>query len=181
MYHVGDYVVYGAQGVCKVLDIGKRQHSSDFDDEFDVWDEDDSTLYYTLSPCYEKDVKIYTPIDNQKVVMRPVMEKESTLKLIEDIDDIDIFGIKDEKKRDEVFRDAIKTGDCRQLVKVIKTLNETRRVRIRNGKKMTSSDENYYKKAEKRLYGEIAVSLGMHDALEAKEFVTGKISEDTMS
>ena len=175
MYQVGDYIVYGAQGVCKVLDIGKRE-PSEFDDEFEVW-EDDATMYYTLSPFYEKDVKIYTPIDNQKVAMRPVMEKESALRLIDDINDIGMFGIKDDKKRDEVFKNAIKTGDCRQLVKVIKTLNERRRIRSRNGKKMTSSDENYYKKAEKHLYSEIAVSLGMDGLNEAKEFVSGRIGE----
>ncbi len=176
MYQVGDYIVYGAQGVCKVLEVGTKEHTDDFDDGFDVWDEEeeDDTLYYTLSPCYEKDVRIYTPIDNEKVVMRPVMEKEMTLKLISDIKDIDTLGITDEKMRDQVFKEALKTGDCRQLVKVIKTLNERRRVRIMNGKKMTTSDENFYKKAESRLYGEIAISLGI-SADAAKEYVAEQV------
>ena len=61
-------------------------------------------------------------------------------------------------------------------MKIIKTIYLRKKERIAEGKKMTYSDEKYYRIAEDNLYGEVAVVLSMTKE-EAKEFVERKVEE----
>ena len=60
MFCVGDIVVYGAQGLCKVDGIGPLPMKF----------ADKSKRYYTLHTCKQPSMTIYAPVDNQTVVMR---------------------------------------------------------------------------------------------------------------
>lgn len=66
MYQTGDLLIYGSTGVCRVLSIDRRQ------DYVDGIKQD--KLYYRLKPLHQGGV-IYTPVDNSKVVMRPVISR----------------------------------------------------------------------------------------------------------
>ena len=66
MFQPGELLVYGSTGVCQVLSIDQRQ---DY-----VNGVKQSRLYYQLKPLYQGGV-IYTPVDNDKVVMRPVISR----------------------------------------------------------------------------------------------------------
>ena len=59
-------VVYGSQGVCKVTDVGCLNLPGAPDDR----------LYYTLEPCHILGGKVFTPVDNQKAIIRPVISKD---------------------------------------------------------------------------------------------------------
>ena len=61
-------------------------------------------------------------------------------------------------------------------MKIIKTIYLRRKSRIEEGKKLTYSDEKYYKMAEDNLYGEVAVTLSMTKE-EAKAFIEEKVEE----
>ena len=64
-----------------------------------------------------------------------------------------VFEIQNEKNRDTVFKEALKAGDCEELVRVIKNnIRESRSVR--HWEKVTAGDERYFKLAEEHLYGE---------------------------
>ena len=58
MYLVGEYIVYGTSGVCKVEAVGPMQMSGVNKDK----------LYYTLAPLYSKGSKFFTPVDKDEVV-----------------------------------------------------------------------------------------------------------------
>lgn len=133
-------------------------------------------IYYTLIPYYVKGSSVYTPVDSEKVIMRPVMTKEEVMDLINDIKNIDTLWVKDEKKREETYKKAIRSCDARELVKIIKTIYLRQKSRIEEGKKMTYSDEKYFRLAEDNLYGEVAVALSMTKE-EAKAFVEQKVEE----
>ena len=51
MYQIGDYIVYGNEGVCRVDEIAP----------FHIPGMTAERLYYTLTPLYH-DEKIYTPV-----------------------------------------------------------------------------------------------------------------------
>lgn len=55
MFCVGDIVVYGAQGLCKVDGIGPLPMKF----------ADKSKRYYTLHTCKQPSMTIYAPVDNQ--------------------------------------------------------------------------------------------------------------------
>lgn len=167
MFQKNDYIIYGNNGVCIVKDIGT----------LDMPGIPKERIYYTLIPCYKKDSQIFVPADNCKVIMRPIIRKEEVLQLIEEIPSIELLWIEDEKQRETCYKEALRKCDCRELIRVIKTIHQRGQKRIAQGKKITASDEKYYQLAEDSLYGEIAVALGMKERAQARDFITGKVKE----
>lgn len=164
MFKVGDNIIHGGSGACRVENVGALNTGVK------------GRIYYTLVPYYIKGSSVYTPVDSEKVIMRPVMTKDEIMDLINDIKNIDTLWVKDEKKREEIYKKAIRSCDARELVKIIKTIYLRRKSRIEEGKKMTYSDEKYFRLAEDNLYGEVAVALSMTKE-EAKAFVEQKVEE----
>ena len=164
MFQAGDFIVYGSTGVCLVEKVGP----------VDIPGVSKDKLFYTLSPCYESKSKIFTPVDNQKVVMRPVLSRDQALQLIDGIKEIRLLGISDEKKREEEYKASFRKCDCRELVRIIKTIYQRGEKRKAEGKKITSQDERYFHMAEQNLYGELAISLGIGRE-EVKQFVKERV------
>lgn len=160
MFNVGENIVYGSNGVCKVENIGVLDSPGMPQDK----------EYYTLCPIYSKGSKIFTPVDNDKIIMRAVLGKDEAQELINNIDSIEALWIADEKSRESEYKEAIKACNCKELVKIIKTIYIRMQDRIANGKKITASDEKYFRMAEDRLYGELAVSLDISKE-EIKEYI----------
>lgn len=160
MFEIGDFIICGNNGVCVVDKIGTLDTPGISKDR----------LYYTLLPYYVKGGVIFTPVDNEKVIMRPVLTKEEVLEIINDIPNIDNLWLPDDKKRELEYKEAIRKSDCRELIKIIKTIYLRKQSRIAEGKKVTAADEKYSRIAEDNLYGELAISLGMSKE-EAKEYM----------
>lgn len=151
MFNVGDLVVYGNTGVCKVEDIGPSNLSG----------ADKDKDYYFLSPYYAEKTRIMIPCDNDRIVIRAVISKDEAYALIDDVANIALIDISDEKKREQTYKDTIRSCDCRLMFGLIKTIYERKQTRLAEGKKITSSDERYFMMAEDKLYGELAVVLGI--------------------
>lgn len=164
MFKVGDIIIYGRTGVCRVEKVDLLNNPN----------VDNHKLYYTLQPCYAKGNTIFTPVDNTKVIMRPILTKEEVMQIIEEIKNIDTLWINDEKKREFAYKEAVSKCDCRELIKIIKTIYTRKQARIAEGKKVTNTDERYFKVAEESLYGEFAMSLGMSKD-ETKDFVVTQV------
>ena len=169
MFEIGDLVIYGNNGVCKITGIGKLDSSCAPKDE----------IYYTIEPYYSSGTKIYSPISNNKVIMRPVVSKEEAIELIDEIDKIEALWIADEKRREFDYKETIRKCDCKELVKIIKTIYLRKQSRLAEGKKVTTSDEKYFRIAEENLYGELAISLDMNKE-EAKEYVIERVEHNTL-
>ncbi|MDD3403000.1 MAG: CarD family transcriptional regulator [Hespellia sp.] len=166
MFEVGDYIVYGNNGVCQVEKVGPLESKI----------ATRGKVYYTLSPCYLKGSTIFTPADNQKVPMRPVMTKQESLQLIDAMQEMDALWITDEKRREAEYKEAIQKCDAAELVKIIKTIFQRKETRIAEGKKVTATDEKYFHLAEERLYGEFAIALNMQKD-EVAAFIEERIKE----
>jgi CarD family transcriptional regulator len=166
MFQINDYIVYSGTGVCKVNSIGPLNLEGANKDK----------KYYTLEPVYKKGNTLYTPVDNQKVVMRKILSKEETEKLIENIPNIDIILITDEKEREKEYKELIKKNDCTAWVKIIKSMYMREMKRIAEGKKITNTDKKYLNMAEESLYGELAIPLEIPKE-EVEEYITSKIEE----
>lgn len=165
MFQKGDYIVYGSSGVCEVEEIGPMNMSGIAKEK----------LYYTLSPVYSSGSRIYTPIDNDKIAMRNILSREEALELIDNIPKIEPLWVNDEKKREELYSQKMKTCSFVEWIKIIKTLYLRRKSRIEGGKKLASVDERYLKMAEDSLYGELAIALEMKKE-EVEPFITNHIN-----
>ena len=133
-------------------------------------------LFYTLHPLYMKGSTLFTPVDNSKVIIRPVLSKEEAKELIREIPNLEPLWINDERKREIQYKETIRTCDCRQYVRIIKTIYLRRENRLAEGKKVTVQDEKYFHMAEEALYGELAISLELSKE-EAKSYVINKVTE----
>lgn len=164
MFEVGDFVIYGNSGVCKVEKIGTLE----------LIGMQKGRLYYTLIPVYQKGSKIFTPMDNRKVIMRRVISQEEALKLIDTIKEIDTLWLEDSRRREEIYKESMRKCDCLEWIKIIKTLYLRKQSRIAEGKKTATSDEKYFNLAEESLYDELAISLQM-DRTKVKEYVIERV------
>lgn len=149
MFKVGDYIIYGSNGVCKVEEVGTLEVSGVPKDK----------IYYTLNPVYSKGSKIFTPIDNDKVVMRPIITESEAKEIIDGIKEIEELLIDETSKRENVYKESMKKCDCLEWIRIIKTLYTRKRIRLSEGKKVATGDEKYLRQAEDYLYGELAISL----------------------
>lgn len=167
MFEVGQYIVYGSSGVCKVVAIGTS----------DLSGVSKERLYYTLEPCYTRGSRILTPTDNQKTVMRDLITREEADQLIDHAKEIETLWITDERNRESEYKNVIAKCDCQELIRMIKTIHYRKQKRIASGKKVTSSDEKYYKLAEDNLYNELAVVYNMSRE-ETKEYMMNRIEKN---
>ena len=81
MFSIGEYVVYGVEGVCRVEEAGKLK----------VAGLDKNRAYYRLRPYYH-DGTIYTPVDG-KAVMRPVLTREELERLLPRLPELEPLGV----------------------------------------------------------------------------------------
>lgn len=151
MFAVGDYVVHGNSGVCKVEAI----------QTMDGIGTDKKRVYYTLVPVYMSGSRLFVPTDSKKVVIRSVMTKKEAQKLLSEWDEIETLWVDNDKKREEIYKEALRSCDSRQWVKLIKTSYQRNQARIKRGKKATTSDERYLHLAEDNLFGELAIPFEM--------------------
>ncbi len=151
MFEAGELIMCGGHGVCRVTAITGNP----------IDKKDLKRKYYILEPVFEKGSTIYTPVDNEKVVMRKIMDEKAAKLLIGRIPDMETVWIKEEKTREQMYKEAIRTYDCQSLVRIIKTLYLRRQDRVQQGKKVLSSDEHYLKKAEELLYSEMSLALSI--------------------
>ena len=161
MFQTGDYIVYGSRGVCRVDKIGPLDFSG----------HEKGKLYYTLLPYYVEGSIVYVPVEANSAIMRPIMTKEEALALIDEIPQIEELWINDERSRETAYKEAVKSCDNRELIRIIKTIYQRGKSRMAAGKRMTVADNKYFKMAEDNLYAELAVTLSMSRD-EAKDFVT---------
>lgn len=151
MFEIGEYIVYGIKGVYRIEDIT----------HIDISGADKDRLYYVLAPIGENGGKIYAPTDNQKVVMRKVITKDEANRLIEEMPQIELLWVPDDKQREAKYKEALGTCDYRAWVSIVKTLYLRKQERTAQGKKITALDERYMRTAENELYSELSVTLGI--------------------
>lgn len=164
MFEKGEFIIYGSSGVCQVEEIGPMEMSG----------AKEGKLYYTLLPVYTNGSKIFTPVDNTKIVMRKIMTKQEAKDAVIEIPEIEPLWIEDEKKREELYKETLHACTFEGYIKVIKTLFLRQQSRIENGKRLATIDERYLKMAEDSLYGELAVSLAM-DKEDVVDYITEQI------
>ena len=151
MFEKGDYVAYGTKGVCQVEEIT----------ELAMKGTAEGKLYYVLRPCFQKGSTLFTPVDNEKTIIRSVMSRDEAAALVDGIAGIEALLEKNDKEREKQYKEAIRSCDPRQWIRIIKTSYLRGQERIAQGKKATTVDERYFHAAEEQLYEELSIALDM--------------------
>ena len=149
MFQVNEMIVYGKHGICKVVAKGK----------LDMPMIDKNKEYYTLLPYKEKASVVYAPVENNKTVMRYVLSSEEVNSLLKEVPTLEEIWITNDREREACYRETLGRCDCRELIRILKTLYLRRQFRLESGKKTTAVDEKYFHLAEEQLYGELCFVL----------------------
>ena len=158
MFDIGNFVVY-KKDVCKIVGI-KEKYYKDID-------------YFSLEPVFDDTLKIDIPKNSN--LLRSVLSKEEVEKIINRIPNIDVIMANDKMLENE-YKKLLHDGGYDGLIMIIKTTYIRNNDRINSKKKISEKDETYFNLAEKYLYNEFAVSLGISPE-EAKEYVIKKVNE----
>ena len=162
MHRIGDKISYGASGVMIILDV--REESVG----------DVSRSYYVLgSATRSSDSLTYVPTDNEALVstMRPLLTESEILQAIQDSQNkVTIDWIPENRARSEYFKKIMESGDRARMLEMINAIDQNGLKRIAEGKKNFLSDENAKQKAEKLLFSEFSIVLGIPEE-EIPEFI----------
>ena len=158
MFQVGDYIVYGINGICRVEDVCASPY-----------DKTDPRTYYLLVPVNNPmSSTIYTPVCNERVPMRRLMTAEEIDALIAAMPAIELLAVPVEKQRREIYRTTIGTLAPEGYVQVIKTVHRRREELTAAHKHFPVTDLEYGRLAKHLLYSECAHVLGLaEDGVEA--------------
>lgn len=146
MLSKGEAVVYKCKGLYKVAEIGKLNFSF-ADKEKD---------YYTLQSVEDERDKAYVPVDDHRNIRKPV-SREEALDLIGRVPEIEMLIIKNEKFREQEYKNCIADFCPENWVKVLKTTYN----RTKKRGSITSVDRKYQTLLEHALNSEFSFAIGV--------------------
>ena len=151
MYAIGDLIVYGSAGACRVSGIDQR----DFDGSGQSRD------YYVLRP-FSRDGVIYAPVDTQ-VFMRPVISAGEAEALIDQIPSIheEAFCTGNIRQLTAHYEEAFSSHSCLDLIRLTVSIYTKKRQAEASRRRIGLVDERFMKRAEGLLFGEFAAALNI--------------------
>ena len=154
MFQINDVVVYGAQGVCKI--VGMQEQKIDGTNK----------TYFVLKPADDRGATFYVPTWNEKALakMRKVMTKQDVDALIDSMPKKKPVWIANENERRETYKRILAGGNQAQIIAMIQAIYLHKKEREAEGKRLHMSDEHFMKDAEQLLYNEWQYVLNVDKA-----------------
>lgn len=151
MFKVGDTVLYGNQGVCRIVGTEEKELGGT------------NIEYFVLKPVYDENSTLYVPLSNSNLLskMKSVLSAKEIYEMIKEMPDEDTIWIDDENERKQKYQQIINEGNRHKLVQLIKTLHIHEVSQQEKGRKLHICDEIILKQAEKLLYDEFALVLNI--------------------
>ncbi len=146
MYQVGEYVNYGAHGVCRIEDIQEMNFGSG------------TQNYYVLHPVSQESASYYLPAESEKsnARLRPVMTKEKIDEILSRSEKKRMQWIEDRKQRMQQFQQILSARNVEELLQLAGCLH-----RRHAEKELSSSDRDILHKAEHAIEQEFSFALNI--------------------
>ena len=116
--------------------------------------------YYCMAPVFKAGAKVFTPTVGSTVRLRPVAEAETFTRILEHIDDIQCLEEPNDRALQERFKEVMAEFTPEAMASVVKTVLLRKWQRIQSGKKVMALDEKTLNVAGRKLYEEMAFSMG---------------------
>ena len=164
MYQVGELLVYGVHGVCRILEEEQRLVDRK------------KVTYLVLEPIGQKGAKFLVPTHNAAAMakLRPMLKREALEALLESPSIRNEMWIQDENRRKQLYRELIGSSDRERLLAMIRLILRHKEEQLAAGRKCHLCDDNFLRDAEKLLIGEITVVMETN-AESAKAFLREKL------
>lgn len=166
MFEMGQNVLYGTEGVCRIERIesmkvgGKKAH------------------YYVLKPIFREGATIYVPMDNADLTgkMRPVLSKEEIDGMLCTVTEEEVGWIEDANERKIEYGRILVSGDRCHVVRLVRTLYLHQQELRSAGKHLRIGDDQLLRDAEKLLGDEFALVLQIPQR-EVPAYIRNRIEE----
>ena len=167
MFQIGDQVLYGIHGVCKIVDIECKKLNGK------------QTEYFVLEPLDQKQSKYFIPTQNQAAVakLQPVLSLEELTATLHCAAPGNDLWIEDENKRKQRYGVLMTGGDRAAVVKMAKTIRAQKLQKESAGKKLHQCDEQFLRDAQKLLGTEFSLVLNIPYE-EAGKYIQNILNEE---
>lgn len=153
MYKKNDYIRYSTVGICKIEDIRKMNNPMN----------NELVFYYILKPVDNDLSTIYIPVDNEKLVskMNKNLCKEEIDDIITSMKHNEISWDSDRNIRLDAYRKIVNGDDRKKIMELIDCIYSRREQLRESNKKLSSTDEQILKQAEKLIDSEFSFGLNI--------------------
>lgn len=154
MYQIGDLVMYGIHGVCRIADVETRTVDRK------------RMEYLVLEPQGQAGSRYLVPSGNPNAMakLRPMLSRQELDALLLS-DEVRQDGwIADESQRKQYYRELISSGDRVALLRMIRTLNRHKQEQAAAGRKFHLCDENFLRDAQRLIDTEFSAVLGIRSS-----------------
>ena len=169
MYRIGDLILYGRTGVCRVEEINEEEVRGA---------DEEPRQFYTLRPLYQN-CCIRTPVSGGKVYSRPIISGPEAERLIARIPEVDAkpYHNRNLNQLREHYRAWLERFDCEALISLTKSLYLKKKEAETQKRKFGAVDERFMREAEDLLYGEFAAALDI-DRDKVENYIAKSLEKD---
>ncbi len=150
MYQSGTYVIYGIQGVCRVVGTEVQRVNRK------------KSEYLVLEPVEKAESRFYLPTQNPAAMgkLRPVLSCDEMVEILASPEVHGDCWIPEENLRKQRYRDLISGGDRLSLLQMVSCLYRHKEEQLAAGRKFHQCDDNFLRDAERLLCMEVALAMG---------------------
>jgi CarD family transcriptional regulator len=165
-FEINEFVMYKFSGVCRIESIEKK-----------CFDGVNEISYYKLKPLDNNRSSCYIPVENSQGKIRRLLSEEEVYSIIDSMPEEHEIWCDDSRERKAMFSRILKSDDYKIIVGMIKALHQHQAANCEKGKRLSGSDEAALNNAEKIMYQEFAVVLGIAPD-EVEEKITNRIDDN---
>ncbi len=166
MYAVNDTVLYGKNGVCRIVEVEQRCTRGE------------KKQYYVMRPVFKGDLTLYAPVGNEeKLGMRQILTEGQVRELIAQMPTQPDDWVEDTRQRKELFDEVMGSGDRRRMICMIRSLHRRQVHLQKTGKQLGSKDVQYLKDAQRQIHDEFALVLQISPD-QVEHFILHELGEE---
>ena len=146
VFHKGDTVIYGANGICEIEEITSQSFCGE------------TREYYVLRSVYCSGETVFVPTDSAALTgkMYPALTRDEIDSLLTALPPAIPAWIDADEERKNRFAEILTSGDRQALIGMVRTLHEHKQQQEKRGKKLHLADERCCREGEKLLHEEFA-------------------------
>ena len=151
MFEIGQWVMYGIHGVCRIAGTEKQLVNRK------------RSEFLVLEPLSKAESKFYLPLGNPTALakLKPVLSEEELRALLNSPEVREEHWIDEESRRKMYYKELITRGDRKEILQTIYALYRYKAAQMEAGQNFHLCDDNFLRDAEKLMSSEIALVLEM--------------------
>lgn len=165
MYNIGDNVLYGGEGVCRISGIEDKKIDGQI------------ISYYVLCRVDGVNSVFFVPVKSRAAEekMRKVISAGEIKKIVSEAKPLRLCD--NDRERKELYKNAMCSADRPLLASLIKSVCAEKEALENDGKKLHKVEEYFLSDVQKMLYSELSsvMNITMDDVL---PFILGKIDPE---